>query len=528
MEEEVSARMDTLQQVESNYSWMLAVCLAIVSVFLTNIGTNLQKLAWRFSVEQTYKETHLEKAILEKDMGYLNNDEQTTQKLVEKKRRRRRRDTGIGIDTETAEVKARYREEETGEEEAEEEFDDAKSYVSFSGVSAFSMQSASRKHRSQRHGNYKHGKLFMASPMQRQPSVPHNRNGSAVNRRQTRFSSFSNVSNGTGATASDRDIDTDFPSQHTGREETQKLRSGEGASGGERSYAQSLTYFRLSWWSGLSFMIVGAMFDFAALGFGAQSIVAPLGALTLVVNLGLAKLIHKEQPTLFDVLATMMILFGCILAVIFAPKQTEFTSVDYLLHRYTQPTFALYAMVILGIIAFFVISLHQTERSLELGETDALEYARLQRFHRFGYPTLGGVIGAQSVLFAKSLDELLISTIADVDSYGAFYNHIQTILLLVAMVVCIFGQIYYVNMGLRKWDALYVVPIFQSNWIVFSVIGGGVFYEEFAHFSLLQCISFVSGVSITVLGVYVLSLRKPKPRQDLYEPLLKPSRNNDR
>jgi hypothetical protein len=39
-------------------------------------------------------------------------------------------------------------------------------------------------------------------------------------------------------------------------------------------------------------IILGSVFDFAALGFGAQSIVAPLGSLTLVANVVIAPLMH--------------------------------------------------------------------------------------------------------------------------------------------------------------------------------------------------------------------------------------------
>ena len=38
------------------------------------------------------------------------------------------------------------------------------------------------------------------------------------------------------------------------------------------------------WMGGIVLVIVGSLCDFAALGFGSQSLVAPLGSLTLVAN----------------------------------------------------------------------------------------------------------------------------------------------------------------------------------------------------------------------------------------------------
>ena len=70
------------------------------------------------------------------------------------------------------------------------------------------------------------------------------------------------------------------------------------------------------------------------------------------------------------------------------------------------------------------------------------------------------------------------------------------------------GQIYWLNCGLARWDALSNVPVFQSFWILVSVIGGGVFYNEFNDFSVLQWIMFPLGVLLTIIGVYYLSQRE--------------------
>ena len=79
------------------------------------------------------------------------------------------------------------------------------------------------------------------------------------------------------------------------------------------------------------------------------------------------------------------------------------------------------------------------------------------------------------------------------------------------------------------------VPIFQSFWILVSVIGGGVFYSEFSNFGVVQWVMFpvvrawlrfvvavphcprhlwarvrmrAQGIAMTVTGVFFLSQRK--------------------
>ncbi len=61
-------------------------------------------------------------------------------------------------------------------------------------------------------------------------------------------------------------------------------------------------------------------------------------------------------------------------------------------------------------------------------------------------------------------------------------------------------QIYWLNCGLARWDALNNVPVFQSFWILVSVVGGGVFYSEFSSFTVLQVWKCVPGGRALVGG----------------------------
>lgn len=73
-------------------------------------------------------------------------------------------------------------------------------------------------------------------------------------------------------------------------------------------------------------IILGSFGDFAALAFAAQSIVAPLGALTLVSNVVLAPLLLGETISRADVVATAVIIAGSCLAVAFAShEEKEYT-----------------------------------------------------------------------------------------------------------------------------------------------------------------------------------------------------------
>jgi magnesium transporter len=253
-------------------------------------------------------------------------------------------------------------------------------------------------------------------------------------------------------------------------------------------------------------IVGGALCDFAALGFGAQSIVAPLGSISVVANVVIAPMLLGERPTRRDLYATALIVAGCAVAVSFASHKDHLYMPQELLSMYRRVTFYGYIVpIVVGVIAWLIFIRWIERKRATYGESSP-QYRRFAKFHRFSYPALSGIAGAQSVLFAKTCVELVTDAFAG--SGAEFLTYVPTYAVLLAMAMTITLQVYWLNCGLSRWDALYIVPVFSSFWILFSVIGGGVFYEEFALFSWFQALLFPIGVCLAIAGVYVLSQRE--------------------
>jgi len=84
------------------------------------------------------------------------------------------------------------------------------------------------------------------------------------------------------------------------------------------------------WLAGIGVMIIGAISDFVALGLAPQTIVAPVGALTLVSNMFVARWMHGEIISASGMMATFLILSGVVLSVVFAPRKTRLIGFDFL------------------------------------------------------------------------------------------------------------------------------------------------------------------------------------------------------
>lgn len=144
----------------------------------------------------------------------------------------------------------------------------------------------------------------------------------------------------------------------------------------------------------------------------------------------------------------------------------------------------------------------------------------LRTLHGFLYSSLGGIVGSPSVLFGKTLAELLKTPGDALTSY-------QMYLILICMVCTLLLQLRYLNMGLAYHAALLVVPIYQSFWVIGSIIAGGVYFKEFAAFDLLGGSMFCLGVIIALSGIYVLTYFRKNSETEAEEQGLSPSVGGD-
>lgn len=133
------------------------------------------------------------------------------------------------------------------------------------------------------------------------------------------------------------------------------------------------------------------------------------------------------------------------------------------------------------------------------------------QIHPVSYPALSGICGAQSILFAKSVAELVKTTAEGDSQFGSGVTYVLPL----AMFASVFLQIHWLAHGLQLFDAVFVVPVFQCFFISVSILGGGVYFNEFAHMSPLSLGMFFFGAAITISGVYLLAHRdmhRLKPR----------------
>ena len=69
-------------------------------------------------------------------------------------------------------------------------------------------------------------------------------------------------------------------------------------------------------------------------------------------------------------------------------------------------------------------------------------------------------------------------------------------------------QVVWLNRCLKRFPALIIIPAYQVAMLLSTVIGGGVYFDEFKAFSMLQWLCFTLGLAGCVGGVVILSKRE--------------------
>ncbi|KAJ2356781.1 hypothetical protein GGF43_001858 [Coemansia sp. RSA 2618] len=396
------------------------------------------------------------------------------------------------------------------------------------------------------------------------------------------------------------------------------------------------------WLLGLAIFILGNAVNFIALQFAPQSLVAPLGAVSLVTNVIIAPLLNNEKIGMFDIGGIALIIAGCVIVVVFSGiVQQNFRLCVLVQLLKAKPTVLYLCLIfaaILGIYTFLwtvergVARYHEEYHQLDdehssngdaagdaLHEVELVEklpgnssgarantasaadtrmsfdvqpwdnsawttrdphqhtrphYEDIQQFRnnsnsgeysgqsssahlhtpdidhgkgaihmrfrralprlqllacyhplmafdsyikpikptsrhvRYGLPlayaSLGSFMAALTTLFAKSLVNLLATSLFDHDNQ--FTNVLSWAILLVTVFTAA-SQVYWINQGLLRYDALLQVPVFYVVWTVFDIIGGGIYFNEFRMFTTIKYVLFVLGVGVIFSGVGLLANR---------------------
>lgn len=109
-----------------------------------------------------------------------------------------------------------------------------------------------------------------------------------------------------------------------------------------------------TWWAGITTMVLGEIFNFAAYAFAPAILVTPLGALSVLIGAVLGSYFLDEQLGLLGKIGCAICLIGSVIIVLHAPPDAEVNSVDDILNLAIQPGFLFYCLFV-AVFSIFMI-----------------------------------------------------------------------------------------------------------------------------------------------------------------------------
>jgi hypothetical protein len=210
--------------------------------------------------------------------------------------------------------------------------------------------------------------------------------------------------------------------------------------------------------------------------------------------------------------------------VLYGSKVSETYGIQELFQFFIRPEFVLYlslaaSVVVLMQILYWASSLymkHQFTALLQSDVVDSRKYLLTSMnnpnkllvvcwwFAPLAYAVVSGVIGCNSMLLGKMSAGLLAESWNDIMALFNFW-----VALIVLLFIFFSGfWLYRINSALKKYDAMYIIPVLQTVWLCTSVLEGGIYFEEFSYMPPGHIALFALGLGILIFGVFVLSFSR--------------------
>lgn len=265
-----------------------------------------------------------------------------------------------------------------------------------------------------------------------------------------------------------------------------------------KSFMKPIIYFQ-TWRIGIVFFILGNCFNFVSFGYAAQSLLAALGSVQFVSNIAFSYFVLNKTVTVKVLVATAFIVLGNIFLVAFGNHQSPVYTPEQLAENYGSVSFLIYCLILVLVVGFHHSIYRKGELLLVNPGNDIKPYWHM--LLPFAYAIVSGAVGSCSVLFAKSLSNLLRLSFSSGYRLHSWFTY--------SMLLLFFSTAGFwmarLNEGLSMFDAILIVPMFQIAWTFFSICTGFMYFQEYQVLDALRTTMFILGMISVFIGISLLA-----------------------
>lgn len=185
------------------------------------------------------------------------------------------------------------------------------------------------------------------------------------------------------------------------------------------------------WWTGMTLMIVGEIFNFVAYAFVDAILVTPLGALSVVVATILSAIFLNERLSFVGKIGCFMCIIGSVVIVMNAPAESSVDTIGDMKKFVLAPGFLSYAGVIIAVCIFIAFW-----AGPRYGKKSMLVYL-----------SICSLIGGLSVVATQGLGAAVVAQIHGTPQFNQWFLYV----LLVFVIATLVTEIIFLNVSLQPF-----------------------------------------------------------------------------
>ena len=248
---------------------------------------------------------------------------------------------------------------------------------------------------------------------------------------------------------------------------------------------------------GTVIFVSSSLVNFGAFALAPASILAPLESFQFVSNLLFNHYVNHAPISWRMINGVVLVIVGCGTAVGLGPSSVFKFTLQDLVDYWTSPAWIAYLWCIIVLALLAEATNYYYHKEKRRGRDPPYSKTVLP----VTFAVSSALIGTQSVVQAKCLSECVEQLGKGVNVFGHAYFWIALFLFVSLVAVWLFR----LTKALEYFDPLFIIPLLQSNYILFATISGGIYFKEFEALEGYQWFGFASGIAIMFTGLYMLA-----------------------
>jgi hypothetical protein len=263
---------------------------------------------------------------------------------------------------------------------------------------------------------------------------------------------------------------------------------------------------------GIFLGILDAISEAVALNYAAESLIASLGTVPILLNMMIAPKFLNEKLSKRDYFVCVMIVIGTTLCVVFSNHSSFDMNWAQLYNKFFDIEFISYfvCMMILFTLLYYLSSGNIQDRVAWTRRVFSQSFVErmyssefLYKLQRGSIIMLAALSGSFTAMFGKAIVELVFDLIHGEDDF----NQIGPWIVITMILFFFWNQIRNLNSALNQFSALMIVPFYETLYSLFGILNGAIFYRDFSGFSVGRLLLFILGISLNCVALIALSNR---------------------